>query len=185
MGRILSWCGALGLMAGCAPHPLYRAAPPLPPPAEVVAPPARPWVPVSKEEAAQLEVVADSGHFSAAEIPPPAYEVADLKKISTKNAYQVGQASYYGKGFHGRRTAKGDTFDIRLMTAAHRVLPLGTFIKVTNLENGRTVELEVNDRGPFSRRRVLDVSLEAARRLDMVRKGSAKVMIEIVKSVKE
>jgi rare lipoprotein A len=182
IGRAL----AVGLLAGCAPYPLYRGAPPPAPPAAEVKPaPERPWVPVPGEEGAELEAGADSAHAGAAEIPPPQFEVVDPAKISTKHAYQVGRASYYGKRFHGRRTAKGDTFDIRRMTAAHRVLPLGTVIKVTNLENGRVVEVEVNDRGPFSRRRVLDVSLEAARRLDMIRKGSAKVMIEIVQAVKE
>ncbi len=173
---------ALGFLASCAPHPLYRGTAPPPPPAEVRQGPERPWVPVSGEEGAELEVSADSTHGNPAEVPPPAFGVADLSKIKTENAYQVGRASYYGKRFHGRRTARGDTFDISMMTAAHRVLPLGTHIKVTNLENGRTVEVEVNDRGPFTRRRVLDVSLEAAKRLDMVRKGSAKVMIEIVKA---
>lgn len=187
MRKILQIGGALafGLLASCAPYPLYRgAAPPSAPPAEVKPAPERPWVPVPGEEGADLEAGADSAHVNAVEVPPPKFEVTDPTKISTKNAYQVGRASYYGKRFHGRRTAKGDVFDLSQMTAAHRVLPLGTVIKVTNLENGRIVEVEVNDRGPFSRRRVLDVSLEAARRLDMVRKGSAKVMIEIVESVK-
>ncbi|MBI2505356.1 MAG: septal ring lytic transglycosylase RlpA family protein [Candidatus Latescibacteria bacterium] len=187
MRKLLQIGGALvvSLLAGCAPYPLYRAVPPPPaPPAEVKSAPERPWVPVPGEEGADLEAGADSAHVNAVEVPPPQFEVTDPAKISTKNAYQVGRASYYAKRFHGRRTAKGDVYDAHQMTAAHRVLPLGTVIKVTNLENGRIVEVEVNDRGPFSRRRVLDVSLEAARRLDMVRKGSAKVMIEIVKSVK-
>jgi rare lipoprotein A len=174
----------LGLLASCAPYPLYPGAPPPSPPAEPKPALERPWVPVPGEEGAELEAGIDSAQVSASEVPPPQFEVTDPAKISTKNAYQVGRASFYGKRFHGRRTAKGDIFDVTRMTAAHRVLPLGTVIKVTNLENGRIVELEVNDRGPFSRRRVLDVSLEAARRLDMVRKGSAKVMIEIVKAVK-
>lgn len=182
-------CSALwfAAVAGCAPYPLYRSHPH--PPAQPAASPEtsleRPEVPLSGEGAEKLE--AETGQDSALaalEIPPPRVRVTDPAKISTANAYQVGRASYYGKRFHGRKTAKGDTFDMREMTAAHRVLPLGTIIKVTNLENGRSVEVEVNDRGPFSRRRVLDVSLEAARQLDMVRKGSAKVMIELVSSVK-
>lgn len=176
----------LGLLASCAPYPLYRGTPPPEsPPTQARVERERPWVPVAGEEALNLEAVADSSDAGAEEVPPPTFEVTDPTKISTKHAYQVGRASYYGKRFHGRRTAKGDIFDISQMTAAHPRLPLGTLIKVTNLENGRAVEVEVNDRGPFSRRRVLDVSLEAARRLDMVRKGSAKVMIEIVESVKQ
>lgn len=176
----------LGLLASCAPYPLYRGAPPPETsPAQARVEPERPWVPVPGEEAEDLEAAADSSDTGAEEVPPPTFEISDPAKISTKHAYQVGRASYYGKRFHGRRTAKGDTYDVSQMTAAHPRLPLGTLIKVTNLENGRAVEVEVNDRGPFSRRRVLDVSLEAARRLDMVRKGSAKVMIEIVESVKQ
>ena len=188
MRKILRLGGALvfGLLVSCAPYPLYKSpAPPPPPPAPVAVAPApqRPSVPVPGKEGEDL-AGADSAAAGLAldEVPPPTFEVYDLAKISTKHAYQVGRASYYGKRFNGRRTAKGDRYDITQMTAAHRVLPLGTVIKVTNLENGRVVEVEVNDRGPFSRRRILDLSLEAAKRLDMVRKGSAKVMIEIVKA---
>ena len=188
MGRILQLIGALTLvlLASCAPYPLYRGAvPPPSPPAVAHAAPERPWVPVPGEDGADLEAGSDSTEVGAEEVPPPTFEISDPAKISTKHAYQVGRASYYGKRFHGRRTAMGNIYDISQMTAAHPRLPLGTLIKVTNLENGRAVEVEVNDRGPFSRRRVLDVSLEAARRLDMVRKGSAKVMIEVVESVKQ
>jgi len=140
---------------------------------------------VSLEDSTGLEAEPESEPALAAlEIPPPRVYSVDPAKISTENAYQVGRASYYGKRFHGRKTAKGDLFDMHDMTAAHRVLPLGTIIKVTNLENGKVVEVEVNDRGPFNKKRILDLSLGAARELDMVRKGSAKVMIEVVKSVK-
>lgn len=186
MRKLLQLGGALvfGLLAGCAPYPLYRGATPPPPPPTAAEPaPERPSVPVPGKEGSDL-AGADSTDAGLAvdEVPPPTFQISDLTKISTKHAYQVGRASYYGKHFAGHRTAKGDRYDLSQMTAAHRVLPLGTVIKVTNLENGRVVEVEVNDRGPFSRRRVLDVSLEAAKRLDMVRKGSAKVMIEIVKA---
>lgn len=187
MKKLLQLGGVLvfGLLASCAPYPVYRGAASSPPSPPVAAKPApeRPSVPVPGRGGDEL-AGADSTDIglAAGEVPPPTFEISDPTKISTKHAYQVGRASYYAKRFNGRRTAKGDTYDMSRMTAAHRVLPLGTVIKVTNLENGRAVEVEVNDRGPFTRRRVLDLSLEAAKRLDMVRKGSAKVMIEIIKA---
>lgn len=91
---------------------------------------------------------------------------------------EIGQASWYGPRFHGRPTASGAVFDQRGLTAAHRRLPLGTRITVTNLENGRSVSVSVNDRGPYARGRVLDLSQEAARRLGMVTDGVVRVRIE-------
>jgi len=87
-------------------------------------------------------------------------------------------ASWYGKGFHGRLTASGEVYDMYQVTAAHRTADLGTYALVTNLENGQVVRLRINDRGPFKRNRILDLSYEAARQLDMVRAGSAHVKVE-------
>lgn len=92
-----------------------------------------------------------------------------------------GEASYYGAELAGRRTASGDRFDPRAFTCAHRSLPIGTMLRVTNLANGRSVLVRVNDRGPFTHNRVLDVSLAAARDIDMVRSGKARVRLEIVR----
>jgi rare lipoprotein A len=91
-----------------------------------------------------------------------------------------GEASYYGAAFAGNRTASGERFDPRALTCAHRSLPLGTMLRVTNISNGRSVTVRVNDRGPFTRSRVLDMSLAAARDIDMVRAGKAIVRLEIV-----
>jgi rare lipoprotein A len=91
-----------------------------------------------------------------------------------------GEASYYGAELAGNRTASGERFDPRAFTCAHRSLPLGTMLRVTNLANGRSVTVRVNDRGPFARSRVLDMSLAAARDIDMVRSGRAIVRLEIV-----
>jgi rare lipoprotein A len=91
---------------------------------------------------------------------------------------EVGRASWYGPGFHGRRTASGERFDQNRLTAAHRKLPLGTRVTVTNLANGRSVRVEINDRGPYIRGRMLDLSKAAARRLGMVRDGVVRVRIE-------
>ena len=91
---------------------------------------------------------------------------------------QVGVASWYGPGFHGKRTASGERFDQNDLTAAHRKLPLGSEVKVTNLENGRSITVEINDRGPYAKGRVLDLSKAAARKLGMMENGVAKVRIE-------
>jgi len=91
---------------------------------------------------------------------------------------QVGIASWYGKGFHGRLTASGEVYNMYQVTAAHRTADLGMYALVTNLENGQAVRLRINDRGPFKRNRILDLSYEAARQLDMVRTGSARVKVE-------
>jgi rare lipoprotein A len=87
-------------------------------------------------------------------------------------------ASWYGAGFHGRRTASGQIFDQERLTAAHKTLPFGTKLRVTNLRNGRSVLVTVTDRGPYVRNRQLDVSLGAARRLGFVGPGTAPVLME-------
>jgi rare lipoprotein A len=91
---------------------------------------------------------------------------------------QTGVASWYGPGFHGKRTASGERFDQNELTAAHRQLPLGAEVKVTNLENGRSITVAINDRGPYVGGRVIDLSKAAAQRLGIVEDGLAKVRIE-------
>ncbi len=91
---------------------------------------------------------------------------------------QRGKASWYGPGFHGEETASGDVFDQRQLTAAHRELPFGTEVTVTNLENGKRVTVEINDRGPYAKGRIIDLSKEAGRKLDMISDGTADVRIE-------
>ena len=107
----------------------------------------------------------------------------DPAKLDIKSAYQLGIASFYGDKFHGKQTASGEVFNMYKLTAAHRVLPLGTWIRVTSLENGRWVEVKVNDRGPFVEGRILDLSFAAALELEMVSAGLVRVMVEIVKTV--
>jgi rare lipoprotein A len=91
-----------------------------------------------------------------------------------------GQASWYGPGFHGKKTASGEIFDQGKLTAAHKTIPLGTKAKVTNLENGNTVEVEINDRGPYIGQRVIDVSHAAANALGFVESGLTLVRIELL-----
>lgn len=92
----------------------------------------------------------------------------------------VGTASWYGERYHGQRTASGEIFDMSLATAAHPSFPFGTRVRVTNLENGRSIILRINDRGPFVRNRIIDVSKSAAQALGFVRQGTARVGIQIV-----
>ncbi|MFV0423822.1 septal ring lytic transglycosylase RlpA family protein [Oleidesulfovibrio sp.] len=89
-----------------------------------------------------------------------------------------GLASWYGKDFHGRKTANGEIYDMYGMTAAHKLLPFGTRLKVTNLENGKVINVVVNDRGPFVKDRIIDLTYTGAQRLDMVGPGIARVRIE-------
>jgi rare lipoprotein A len=100
-----------------------------------------------------------------------------LLASTAKSGWQ-GTASYYGPGFHGRRTANGERFNMHALTAAHRSLPFGTRLKVTNQKNGRSVVVRVNDRGPFHGNRIIDLSRGAAAQIGMVHDGLARVRIE-------
>ena len=90
---------------------------------------------------------------------------------------EEGMASWYGGYFHGRRTSSGDVYDMYQMTAAHKSLPLPTYVRVTNLANGRSVVLRVNDRGPFVDDRIIDLSYTAATKLGMAEQGTARVEV--------
>ena len=99
------------------------------------------------------------------------------ERPSPRTYLEEGLASYYGPGLEGRPTASGEKFNPQKLTAAHKKLPFGTCLRVVNMENGRSVEVRVNDRGPFVQGRVVDVSLAAAKQLDMLKKGLARVRI--------
>lgn len=122
----------------------------------------------------------------AAKIAIPADEPSVIDKLNNvasttvRKFSQTGVASWYGRQFHGRKTASGDTFDMNQLTAAHRSLPLNCYIRVTNKENGKSVVVKVNDRGPFHGNRVVDLSYGAAKRLGITNTGTAKVNIERV-----
>jgi rare lipoprotein A len=93
---------------------------------------------------------------------------------------QTGMASWYGPGFHGQRTSSGQIYDQHALTAAHQTLPLGTRVRVTNLDTGKSVDVDVTDRGPFAKGRVIDLSYEAARTVGMIGPGTARVKIDVV-----
>jgi rare lipoprotein A (peptidoglycan hydrolase) len=114
---------------------------------------------------------------------------ASLKEVSlektrarrtTAEHAMRGIASWYGPGFHGRKTASGDIYNQNEMTAAHKTLPLGSEVRVTNLNNGNTVDVEINDRGPYIEGRIIDLSRAAAGALDFVESGTIRVSIEVI-----
>jgi rare lipoprotein A len=107
------------------------------------------------------------------EAPPPPPPVCP--RISF---YEEGAASWYGRSHHGRTTASGKPFDMNAMTAAHRRLPLGARVRVTHIDNGRSVELTINDRGPYIRGRIIDLSYGAAQRLGFTDSGIARVRVD-------
>jgi len=106
--------------------------------------------------------------------PPIATPQSDPKP------YQTGRASWYGKQFDGRTTASGEPYDMFQLTAAHRQLPLGTWVKVTNLRNGKWVIVRINDRGPVPESRIIDLSYGAAQLLDLRARGVERVRLDIV-----
>ncbi len=107
-------------------------------------------------------------------LPPEKIEKRDTKGV------QYGMASWYGPDFHGKATSSGEIYDMYQLTCAHNTLPLGTTVIVTNIENGRSIELKVNDRGPFVKERIIDLSYAAARILGIYEKGTAFVKVETI-----
>jgi rare lipoprotein A len=111
---------------------------------------------------------------------PTSYEQdgEEYHVLETSEGYrEIAMASWYGQAFQGRRTSSGEPYDMYRMTAAHKTLPLPTYVRVTNLGNGRSVVVRVNDRGPFIQGRIIDLSFVAAQRLDMVGTGTARVEV--------
>jgi peptidoglycan lytic transglycosylase len=166
-GGIALACLAVAI-AGCrtAPPPATRPAPPRPPGDVLAIPDA---VPRSEPR---------SAHGN-----PPFYEVFGHRYFVLPNAVgfkERGVASWYGPGFHAERTASGERYDMYQMTAAHRTLPLPTYVRVTHLANGRSVVVRVNDRGPFKSDRIIDLSYTAAARLGMLGSGTALVEVEAI-----
>ncbi len=114
---------------------------------------------------------------------PDSYEVFGKRYYvlnDNKGFVQKGIASWYGKKFHGRRTSSGETYDMYAMTAAHKSLPLPTYVEVTNLKNNRQIVVRVNDRGPFHENRIIDLSYTAARKLDIVARGTGLVEVRAI-----
>ena len=98
--------------------------------------------------------------------------------LAAEGFVEKGLASWYGKDFHGRKTSNGETYDMYAMTAAHKTLPMNVHLRVTNLDNGRSTVVRINDRGPFVKERIIDLSYSAAKELEVVGPGTAPVRIE-------
>jgi rare lipoprotein A len=99
--------------------------------------------------------------------------------------YDTGMASWYGKGFDGKKTSSGEIFHKEFLSAAHRTLAFGTFVRVTNLNNKKSVIVKINDRGPVNKSRVIDLSEGAAKEIDMINEGVVPVRLELVKTAYE
>lgn len=130
------------------------------------------------EASAELAAATEVMPLAAAPVEAPAPSEPEAEPATTHLG--SGSASYYAAKFHGRRTASGESFDNRAMTAAHRTLPFGSLVKVTNPANGRSVVVRINDRGPFTRGRMIDVSRAAADELGLVARGHATVELELI-----
>ncbi len=161
----------LGVVAGCSSTrpggPVVHDSAPHRPPADIASIP---------DAVPRVEPLSRGGNADSYVVHGRRYHVAK----SSIGYVQQGTASWYGTKFHGRKTANGETYDMYAMTAAHKSLPLPTFVKVTNLRNGRSVVVRVNDRGPFHGNRLIDLSYAAAAKLDMLKQGTAPVEVRAI-----
>jgi rare lipoprotein A len=123
---------------------------------------------------APLSIVTGCARKISAHVPSPAIP-APIGETET------GIASWYGLPYHGRRSANGQMYDMEKLTAAHRSLPFDTWVEVTNLENKKHVDVRITDRGPFVKGRIIDLSLAAAREIDMVEAGIARVKLKVIR----
>ncbi len=170
--RAFALAGAAGFLASCsvAPHSFTTATKEFFSPAQ--------YGPASPKVVASREVPKGGGYYTVGQ----PYRVAGKTYVPRDNPRysKVGLASWYGSAFHGRLTANGEVYDVNGLTAAHPTLPLPSYVRVTNLENGRSLVLRVNDRGPFAHNRLIDVSAHAADMLGFKGKGTAKVRVDYV-----
>jgi len=134
----------------------------------------------SVKEPAQTEDSAGISQIVENRMTEEAAKAADARTKTTSRALGAGEASYYGRQFAGRLTANGETFDPAALTAAHRTLPFGSKVRLTNTGNGRSVVVRINDRGPFVEHRLIDVSSGAADELGMIQSGTAHVKLELI-----
>jgi rare lipoprotein A len=177
-----AWQGAMPttmlLLAACAQTPRHPSPPRLPGPGSPAT--------VLPRNAPDINQIADAVPHEeprSAFGNPPFYYVAGHRYVVLPSAtgyVERGVASWYGTEFHGLRTSTGEPYDMFAMTAAHKTLPLPCFARVTNLSNGRSVVVRINDRGPFVANRIIDMSYSAANRLDMIRNGTAFVQVEVL-----
>lgn len=123
--------------------------------------------------------VAKTAKTRQKQAPPKLIPVEKTPALSYQRQWS-GVASWYGKDFHGKKTANGEIYNMYDLTAAHRTLPFGTVVRVTNLENGKSVQVRINDRGPYIHGRLIDLSYAAAKKLDFVQYGTAQVRLQVI-----
>lgn len=169
---ILTLLPVIALFSGCGHPKQARVDTPPPPPA--TEPPAS----TSRPEAATHERLPTLGNKEESpDLAEPAIP-SDAKPMAT----ETGQASWYGPPYHNRRGSNGEVYNMHAMTAAHRTLPLGSIVRVTNLKTGQMASVRITDRGPFIPGRIIDLSLAAARKLDVYRPGVAEVRVEVMEA---
>ena len=171
----LLWCALL--LAGCSVVARHQA-PPRTAPAPAPAPPAS--VPPPPPDIGAIPDAVPRAEARSAHGNPPFYDVFGQRYTvlpSAEGYLERGVASWYGPNFHGGNTSSGELYDMYGMTAAHKTLPLPTYARVTNLRNGRSVIVRINDRGPFVANRLIDLSYTAAAKLDMIRDGTTLVEV--------
>lgn len=171
VGRVIA-VGLFALLSACA------AQRPVPP---VTAPPPQPTPSTPTDVPRAADEVVPKHEPRSKQGNPRFYEVAGQRYFvlpSAEGYNERGVASWYGPGFHKGTTSNGERYDMYAMTAAHKTLPLPSYVRVTNLKNGRSVVLRVNDRGPFKDTRIIDVSYTAAAKLDMLKAGTAFVEVQ-------
>jgi len=164
MKRSVLVLGLTVLLAGCVHKPVTVAVPPVSP--------SRPKVPAGTSPATSAESRIPETDLPTIEIPP------GTKPLLV----ETGIASWYGAPYHNRRGSNGEIYDMNAMTAAHRTLPLGSIVRVTELQNHNSVIVRITDRGPFVEGRIIDLSQAAARKLGLVQKGTAQVEVDLLKS---
>ena len=139
---------------------------------------------IPSKEADSASILTESAHIAesmpAQESHALDAEPLDYRNARTKTVPNIGWASYYSKKFQGRRTASGERYDMHALTAAHRTLPLGSYVRVSNLAKTKWIVVRINDRGPFVKGRMIDLSFAAAVELGLQRAGSAQVILEPV-----
>ena len=169
------------LATGCRPDPPY---PPLPMPSPSEAAEERPEeAPEPTQPPSEVPAPAEvEPVVTPADRPETDRKPKERRQRRQPPAFEQGLASWYGPGFHGNRTANGERYDMDGISAAHKTLPFDTVVEVHNLDNGRRLEVRINDRGPFIDGRIIDLSRGAARKLDLVRAGVARVELRLVSS---
>jgi peptidoglycan lytic transglycosylase len=161
----------VGVLAGCGHHKQARVDVPVPP---TIEPPAQPVakVPEKSPEAKKLPPAKNEPEEATLSVP------ADAVPLLT----ETGLASWYGAPYHNRRSSNGEVYNMHAMTAAHRTLPLGSIVRVTNVKTGNSTLLKITDRGPFVDGRIIDVSYAAAKQLDIWQPGVARVKLEVLQT---